>query len=261
MSNKFTDGAALCLQKGFRVFPAHGKRPCIKGWKDKASNNPSEVLVFESDYPAANIAIATGKGSGIWVLDIDIKNGVDGIDSILESYPDAQFDDDDLIATTPSGGLHIYYKWDDDIPVTVAANVLSGIDIRGEGGLVIGPPSEIHTEDSYGKYEWKDVSKYPRIAPQWAVEIAKMSLASLNKEGKVEARSRQFDPIDIVQGVTAGNRDNSLFRYACHLRGCGVEFSLALGFIKEAAYRCSPPFPESEAVEKVLRAYEKIVEE
>ena len=70
--------AALQYAKvqGWRVFPVDpvdGKRPKIGRWQDKATTNAEQIRAWWQAWPNANIGIATGERSGIWVLDVDVK--------------------------------------------------------------------------------------------------------------------------------------------------------------------------------------------
>ena len=54
------------------------KRSCIKDPFGRAVNTREEVIDLFKDFPGAGIGIPTGPSNGITVVDIDIKNGVDG---------------------------------------------------------------------------------------------------------------------------------------------------------------------------------------
>ena len=83
--------------------------------------------------------------SGIWVAEIDIKpnEGIDGaaalawLEEINGKLPDT------LMAITPSGSIHRYFNWPRDGRDirNSASKVGRGIDVRGNGGMVIAPPS------------------------------------------------------------------------------------------------------------------------
>jgi hypothetical protein len=59
--------------RGWRVFPCQskGKKPHLTDWPHRATRDPTEVKSLWSRFPAPNIAVATGQGSGIFVLDVD----------------------------------------------------------------------------------------------------------------------------------------------------------------------------------------------
>ena len=65
----------------------------------------------------------------------------------------------------------------------------------------------------------------------------------------------RVNPVGVLAGVPMGQRDNVLFRYACRLRNKGMAREEADVLVCQAAANCKPPFPESEAKEKVASAW------
>lgn len=68
------------------------------------------------------------------------------------------------------------------------------------------------------------------------------------------------EPLDtaaILNGVPLGERDTTLFKLACKLRGAGVPQDIAERLTVEAAQNCDPPVPEREALQKVKNAYSR----
>ncbi len=59
--------------RGWLVFPCQskGKKPHLTSWPHRATRDPAEVKSLWSRFPNPNIAVATGQGSGILVLDVD----------------------------------------------------------------------------------------------------------------------------------------------------------------------------------------------
>jgi putative DNA primase/helicase len=248
------------LQMGWAVFPVNQyKVPMIRNGCRGASNHPDVVRQWWEAYPDANVAIATGRRSGLVVIDVDIKNGKDGLASLHAAYGDCLdiHHDQQLTAKTPSGGFHLYYQWDESIPVTVAVDVLPGIDIRGEGGYVLAPPSGYRIKDAWKKYQWYDSQQpIPKVGG-WVADLLQkyFDTTQFGSEPSSSPRNASLDVRQILIGVREGKRDDQIFRYACHLRQLGIDYYLAHGFICEAAARCIPPFSEQTALEKVERAY------
>lgn len=131
---------------GFRVFPLepNSKRP-MRGasWKRLATSDPAKIeklwrdplLGWESDW---GVGIATG--DGLVVIDIDVKNGgyesLKALEMLYDEIPR------NVIVRTPSGGAHIYLTTDQ--PIANSAGKLGpGLDVRGEGGYVVAPGTEI----------------------------------------------------------------------------------------------------------------------
>jgi hypothetical protein len=251
-------------KRGWRVLPVtKTKVPLISGWPKFATTNADQLRKWWNKLPKANVGIATGEKSGFWVVDIDVKHGLSGWDSLFETFGEIEFGEHDICVQSPSGGLHLYFQWDQELPVTVAANVLPGVDIRGETGFIMAPPSSIQIDGKEHFYRFNDENNSIPEAPEWAKELARMTLHPTTPGGGRKTASGPasgFDVNEVMEGVTEGNRDNALFRYACHLRGCRVPYSLAEGFLLEASVRCNPPFHAVAAIEKLKRVYATLPE-
>ena len=108
-----------------RLFPLKPgtKEPAISDWQTKAGKVETN----------GNVGIATGKG--LVVIDIDdyevwqeVRPELGDVD--FTSYPQV---------TTPRGGRHIYMRVDEAF--TNANSFPKGIDVRGDGGFVVAPPT------------------------------------------------------------------------------------------------------------------------
>src|SRR5687768_2182132 len=79
--------AFACAVLGFQVFPlvAGTKRPALSGWQQAATSSLEQIEYWYSgEFQDASVGIATGSGSDLFVLDIDVKNGINGFDSLRE---------------------------------------------------------------------------------------------------------------------------------------------------------------------------------
>jgi hypothetical protein len=124
---------------GIPVFPCTEKVPLIKDWRNAATTDPEFIATWWAKWPAANIAILTGKRSNLLVVDLDVKNGVNGIDA----YNSLGLPRTEIAALTPSGGGHAYFRWPGEGYSNTASRIAPGVDTRGEGGYVLVPPSSI----------------------------------------------------------------------------------------------------------------------
>jgi hypothetical protein len=224
------------------------KLPFIRNWTNEASTDEVRIREWWTTYPDANIGVATGPKSGFWVVDVDMKNGVSGMESLLRRFGSRLELEIDkfLIARTATGGIHFLFQWDPTLPVRNGQAVIPGVDIRGDGGQVVVPPSYRVVDGQRAVYVWNEESLPVSPMTPWARELA------------IGTRDAAASPVDVhavMSGLTEGSRDTELWRYACHLAGRGVPLALALGFVSAAADRCCPPFDSSLAREKVLRAY------
>src|SRR3990167_534610 len=142
------------IERGWSVFPCIEKKPLTThGYKD-ATSDPEVAKQKFSNNP--NIGIATGKVSDIFVLDVDVKDGKNG-DDVLAKLESENGDLPNTIESlTCSGGRHIYFKYPKTKIIGCKTDILRGLDIRGDGGYVIAPPSVANGKS----YEW-EVSHHP----------------------------------------------------------------------------------------------------
>jgi hypothetical protein len=147
------------------VFPikAGGKAPATaNGFKDASTSADTIHLWFSSgnNQDKSNIALRTGRESGVWVLDVDPRNG----GTVPAGLPNT------LTAITGGGGLHFYFRYptraiSNDTPIRFRKTYSEGVDIKADGGYVLLPPS--HTE---AEYKWVSDTTAIAEAPDWLLE-------------------------------------------------------------------------------------------
>lgn len=144
--------SALALGgQGLAVFPCEprGKRPLIRDWPSLATTDPGQIRRWWIQHPSANIGVATGAKSGVVVIDVDAPEGqasLKRLEAELGPLPRT------AVVRTGSGGLHIYCTASAGAEIRNSASKLAEkIDIRGDGGYVVAPPS-IHPNDQH--YQW-----------------------------------------------------------------------------------------------------------
>lgn len=129
---------------GVPVFPCDAnKRPVIANGFKGAATDPAHIrAAFDRD-GAEMIGVPTGLASGWVVVDVDIKNGAQGrvwLDENADALPPTR------THKTRSGGLHLIFQNPSHVEIrNSASRIAPGIDVRGEGGYVIVPPSEGYT--------------------------------------------------------------------------------------------------------------------
>jgi hypothetical protein len=202
--------------------------------------------------PEANIGIATGEESDLIVLDVD---GAEGEASLKELERDHEPLPKTLENRTGGGGRHLYFQWPGFQIRNSVQNIGEKLDIRGDGGQVVAPPSIHLSGDSY---KWTNGVDYYSIlkdlvapCPEWLAELIKEKQES-SVDGPYE---RTVDSESILDGVPEGERDNEIWRYACSLRARGTDRVEAEILITHAANNCDPPFAVDVALEKVERVW------
>lgn len=153
------DQALALAARGWPVFPCHPatKQPLVKsdvegeGGVKLATTDEARIREWWKRWPQAMIGLPTGRAIGAFVVDIDAgedkKTGEIFEAATLQMNLEAAIGGKlppTKFATTPRGGVHLYFKMPTDDLIGNRANLLgprSRIDIRGEGGYVIAPPS------------------------------------------------------------------------------------------------------------------------
>lgn len=216
-------------RRGWPVFPCAGKKPLTpKGFKD-AVTSEKQISAWWSKYPDANIGVATGEISGITVIDIDIKNNVNGFHTLKTQGLDP-IDWTGPAQITGSGGRQYFFKYKKNIRTTTGGNFFPGVDVRNDGGYIIVPPS-IHP--SGNPYEWITDQGPDAELPEAPVEFEQMF--------------RKREDFAIPEKTPAGSRNDTLASLAGTLRRTGASQDLILITLQEANKKiCEPPLPDSE---------------
>lgn len=233
--------ALLYAQFGWAVFPIspNAKIPYkgTNGFKDATKDEEKIAAMFKAR-PNSNIGVATGAYSGIFVLDIDNKNGGKGdislanLEAINGKLPETveQF--------TPSGGRHLFFNNPTNIRIGSSASSLgSGLDIRGHGGYILVPPSIVDDkqyiwEVSHTVWEFKIAD-----APQWLLSLC------IEKKRNYDIDLNGKDRI-----LNDGNRGERLFEIGVVARNSGLkDFESLFAYLQGVNLNnCRPPKSEKE---------------
>jgi hypothetical protein len=222
---------------GYAVVPLErgGKRPGRMlppaGGVHHATRDPGQIRAWWEQDPLANVGVRTGRlpsgGRQIVVVDLDIKRGLDGpgnFSAFLNGHRLAL--PPGPVARTPSGGYHLWLGWPPQWgPCPERPALLDGADIKGDGGLVVVPPShqmtyaDGHDGERGGliplPYAWE--SGCPCSVP-WAPPWFAHWITTAPAAGRaVSAGSGDGDDMEQVMahGAPAGQRNNAYYRLAC----------------------------------------------
>jgi len=197
----------LATTHNLRLIPLlpKNKIPAIKDWTNKASYEAEVIKEWYVSNPEYNWGIATGSKSNIFVVDIDPKNGGD---ETWEEIIKAQGEPATVTVKTGSGGSHYYFLYPVNFVVGNSSGKFGkGIDIRGEGGQVVIPPS-FHPNGN--QYEWINDPETTAIAtaPQWLLDGIKGI-----------KRDEEFTPLG--GELEKGNRNSSIYHQSLILARSG----------------------------------------
>jgi hypothetical protein len=220
------NSALAYAERGLHVFPCKekGKRPLTSNGFKAATTNREQIELWWAARPDANIAIATGTISGIVVLDIDGKNNGDESMKALEAIHGGLPNTPEVLT---GGGRHVWFAHPGYTVHTNAGTLGEGLDLRGDGGYVIVPPS-IH--ENGRTYEWEvvhDLETPLAPLPAWLVTYH---------------TTKRIAPDEPIK---EGSRNTTLFRMACAMHKQGMNASAiheALSITNKK--QCQPPVPE-----------------
>lgn len=189
MKNKMTDVALKYLQMGFNVFPVGShKKPLIKWEKYQTISATKEEIIqwFEIDFPDAQIGIVTGVISDLVVIDVEKGGRIDDLPKTVT-------------ARSGGGGIHYYFKEPKAKLIRNSSRTFHLVDIRGEGGYVVAPPS-LHL--SGGHYEWASSPEDTEIAelPEWVID----KIEKKTSEKKIDEQFKKL----LSVGVNEGSRND-----------------------------------------------------
>jgi putative DNA primase/helicase len=220
-----------------------GKHPRTADGFKAATTDQEQVRAWWDKWPDANIAIPTGARSGLLVVDSDPRHG----------GPEGRADLIDLVGPIPetaeaiSGGdgRHVYFRYGGGpVPKLLA----QGIDLKGDGGYVVAPPS-LHKSGK--RYEWDGIEGakailHPGEAPRWLLDFIRVKRTDSELRGAV----------DLPETIPDGQKHNAIVSLAGTLRrrGCTEE----VAFAACRALKFESPVSDKEIrvrVEDVYRRY------
>ena len=264
-----SDAAADYLRRGWSIVPVHsvaGEHPertcgCSRGvrcaskgkhprgsWRVYQERRATEVDVerWWSLGSNSNIGIVTGAISDLVVLDVDYGNGgeesLEELERIHGKLPDT------LIAITGGGGRHYYFRHPGPgREIHGGAGFAPGIDIRGDRGFVVAPPS-LHESGRHYMWEVSSESLRPAPFPPLLEHLVTVRPTTLG-----DPIRQTFDLETAVKTVVSqGRRNSRLTQIAGSYLGAGKspdETLLTVSAINQKI--CQPPLPDDE-VEQIV---------
>jgi DNA polymerase I len=201
-----------------------------------ATTDEALIKTWWRQWPDANVGVATGADSGIFVLDVDARHtGITSRDSLATRHGSLP---PTIERVSGDGGGHQVFAHP-GAPVRIKNSdgaIAPGLDIRGDGGYIIAPPS-VHASGHL--YEWKEghspKDRSPVPAPAWLLEL-------ISHTGQQrQSTSTTGEPIP------EGQRNTTLFKHACAMRRRGLGYDAILAALRvENSQRCTPPLDDDD---------------
>jgi hypothetical protein len=232
-------------QNGKPVFPCKrgGKEPLTPHGHLDATTDPRRIHMWWNRYPGANVAIPTGKRSGILAVDHDTyKEGtasLEEVEAILGPVSKG------VTIATGSGGRQYLFRYPEGLNIRNATGVLPGVDIRGEGGYILAPGSA--TKGTYKRLDKRPLSEPPAQLVQTLTEPQRDAV-------KIRGITTAASVSVAGPAILEGTRDVTLTRIAGRLHdGTRSLDDLADELLEINTQRCEPPLPDAQVL-KVARS-------
>ncbi|MHB1845348.1 MAG: bifunctional DNA primase/polymerase [Deltaproteobacteria bacterium] len=219
-----------------------GKHPMTRYGVKDSSGQADQLERWWSEWPEANVGVATGAQSNLVVLDIDPRHG--GDDSLLELEKEFGKLPATPTSLTGGGGQHfLFLHPGGGRRVASATAVRPGVDIRADGTLIVAPPSR-HASGS--DYHW-DGGFHPEdcplaIPPSWVV-----APSTPGARGVAARRTVSFWRQKTSEPIVEGSRNEAIAQLSGHLLRRGVDPFVALDLLRALNQtRCRPPLSDDE---------------
>lgn len=252
MEEQILTFAKMFASKGFYVFPLYGsgkgpQKPY--GW---ALNTPDAEVKASKIIPATNNPdvvdtwpelVKTGYNSTVVaygilgverpIFDLDNKNGKNGSSQFKLLREKYKIPPPSMVCKSKSGGYHLFYAKPDKVSnvgiksaadIAIAGTKYVGVDVRGDGGMVIGPTC------MGPEAEWT-IGNYQLILGEPGVQLSTLPMEIVNSLVKsgysndaVDAMVGSYEPAEndelsilkrgeIPETLSKGNRNNGIYLY------------------------------------------------
>ena len=236
------DGRCACGNSACASPGKHPLGPLVPRGLLEATIDIAIIRQWWASWPDAHLGIRTGMVSGIVVLDVDASKGgwasLAGLEAAHGIIPKTP------TVATGAGGAHIYFRHPGGTVANSAGRIAPGIDLRGDGGYVVAPPSG-HVSGT--SYRWKAGLEVTAVrlaaAPPW-----------LRPSGSERSPLAVSPRLEDGETIAEGGRNDRLMRLGAAFRRYGMtagEIAAALHTIN--ASRCRPPLDAAE-VERIARS-------
>jgi hypothetical protein len=226
-SQMIPQAALKIAGRGKPAFPCKpDKAPFTPHGFEDATTDQKRINMWWTRWPDALIGMPCGPATGVFVVDVD---RLEALGELGHEMPET------LTVRTPSGGLHFYLNHVDGI-TNRTGQLPAGIDIRGEGGYVIAPPSEGYTVEHRAPIA---------DAPGWLLEALRdVPRSASGRSGRTGAGESVPDD---GGPIPDGRRNQTLASIGGRLRAFGFERGeIEDALLRTNVERCSPPLPDGE---------------
>jgi Bifunctional DNA primase/polymerase, N-terminal/AAA domain len=221
------DAALGYVTIGWHVFPAPATGEKMGLYAGAETNgrrwgntkDAATVRAYWGKHPDANIGLPTGQDNNVFVFEFDTPEGhqVDGAFSLAQLEVKYGKLPPTLQAQSPSGSTHYFFRHPGFYVKSSASEIAPGIDIKGDGGMVLATPSN---RPGKGVYRWLN-DLHIADAPQWLLDKIKATKSASTVQrpavpipppppGATPVEKAQHKAYHSVAQTTKGGRNHKL---------------------------------------------------
>ncbi|MBZ5525340.1 MAG: bifunctional DNA primase/polymerase [Acidobacteriia bacterium] len=255
--NSLLEAAFAYAERGWPVLPIHtvtdtgscscgkkdckspGKHPRTQRGLDDATKDPAQIRQWWGQWPTANVAHLTGPTFGTFVVDVDSE--------AARAELDKQGEVPDTRVVETGRGWHLFFRY--PLGAVIRSNNTGklgrGIDVKGERGYVLAPPS-VHVSGR----------RYSLLADLPLADPPEWLLKRLAAKGSAEPKAK---PAPSRADIPEGGRNVKLTSMAGKMQRHGFAPAvIEAALMAENGEHCDPPLPESEvrSIVKSITRYE-----
>jgi Bifunctional DNA primase/polymerase, N-terminal len=183
-----------CRDPGCRAI---GKHPITTGWPKAIASVAAAESSWGERFGERGLGLACGPRAGCFGFDVDPRHG--GDKSLAELVAAHGKLPRTWAAESGSGGLHLFFAWPEDGEVrNSAGKVGPGLDVRGDGGFMVLPPSR-HRNGNRNRWVAAPESAPLSSAPAWLLALIRGQSGLARQRARVPAAM-----------VPAGHRHDAL---------------------------------------------------
>jgi putative DNA primase/helicase len=248
------DAAVAYARRGLCPFPLHsvlpgprcgcgnpdcdaiGKHPATSGWQNTIPSVPAAESTWRPGGRERGIGLVCGARSGMWAIDIDPRHGGDKtFQALVDQH--GKVPPTWVLQSGRGEGLGLLFRWpaDGDIRNSVG-KIGPGVDVRGEGGFMVAPPSP-HKTGGRARWIYPPGDEPPlSYGPDWLLELARRASPR---------RDRMQRKQDVV--IRAGGRRGALLSLLGVMRSWGANEAVlvdaAISFVENQCLDDDPSTP------------------
>jgi hypothetical protein len=260
------EAALTYAEYGVPVFPCNwkpeqradgawkfSKYPLVReGGLYLATIDPRIIKQWWTQYPKALIGVPMGRRVGMWAIDVDAAGAHAG--DGVSAWQNLEYQHGESVYTrshvTGTNGIHLFFRWDDHRPVGCpTSTVPKGMEVKGEGGYLIFPPSPYERNGGTVRYN-VSVDDVPAAAPVWLYDLILGPRKRVNgAAGPFEwsdgfGKKKLDELCELVRDATQHHWDEacrSVFKFGKWVGGGAYDADKAWEELERAAEKCRAP--------------------